>query len=97
MLNGSIRSYVYLLITSQVDAHTNIYYGNSKEDAIAAYLENFDIVIDKDVRIGESVRRLERVLDKASSRVNFTVWPELNIIPSKNFRQNKSLQWQVTN
>ena len=82
ILNDSIRAYVYLLLTAQADAMSNIYSGNSKLDALEAYRQNFDYVVNAPDSIAESVKKFESVLSKASSVINFTVWPECYMIPS---------------
>ena len=69
-----VRSYVYLVLTSQVQARSSIV-GNSAPavDAQQVFKSTFKALINEDYSIGIDIERYQGVLEHALSKVDFSV------------------------
>ena len=78
-----MRAYVYLVLTSQVQARSSIV-GNSApaEDAKKVFMSMFKALINKDYSIGTDRERYQEVLDHALSKVDFSVDIGIYMLPS---------------
>ena len=73
-ISRSVRTYFYLVLTSQVQAKSSIV-GNSAPtvDAQKVFKSTFKGLINEDYSIGIDVERYQGVLQHALSRVDFSV------------------------
>ena len=78
-----VRSYVYLVLTSQVQARSSIV-GNSAPavDAQQVFKSTFKALINEDYSIGIDIERYQGVLEHALSKVDFSVGTGIYILPS---------------
>ena len=86
-----VRSYVYLVLTSQVQARSSIV-GNSAPavDAQQVFKSTFKALINEDYSIGIDIERYQGVLEHALSKVDFSVGTGIYMLPSDlNFRIGK--------
>ena len=73
-ISGSVRAYVYLVLTSQAQARSSMV-GNSASavDAQKVFNSMFKALINKDYSIGINNERYQGVLEHALSKVDFSV------------------------
>ena len=73
-ISRSVRAYVYLVLTSQVQARSSIV-GNSAPavDAQQVFKSTFKVLINEDYSIGIDTDRYQGVLEHAFSKVDFSV------------------------
>ena len=73
-ISRSVKAYVYLVLTSQVQARSNIV-GTSASavDAQAVFKSTFKALIDEDYSISNGIQRYQDVLEHALSKVDFSV------------------------
>ena len=73
-ISRSVRAYVYLVLTSQVQARSSIV-GNSAPsvDAQKVFKSTFKALINEDYSIGIDIERYQGVLEHALSKVDFAV------------------------
>ena len=78
-----MRAYVYLVLTSQVQARSSIV-GNSAlgVDAKQVYNGTFKALISEDYSIGINIERYQGVLEHALSKVDFSVGTGIYMLPS---------------
>ena len=78
-----MRAYVYLVLTSQVQARSSIV-GNSAPavDAQQVFKSTFKALINEDYSIGIDIERYQGVLEHALSKVDFSVGTGIYILPS---------------
>ena len=78
-----VRSYVYLVLTSQVQARSSIV-GNSAPavDAQQVFKSTFKALINEDYSIGIDIERYQGVLEHALSKVDFSVGIGIYMLPS---------------
>ena len=71
-ISRSVRAYVYLVLTSQVQARSSLA-GNSAPavDAQQALKGMFKVLINEDYSIGIDIERYQGVLEHALSKVDF--------------------------
>ena len=69
-----MRAYVYLVLTSEVQAKSSIV-GNSAPavDSQSAFRGMFNALINEDYSIGIDIERYQGLLEHALSKVNFSV------------------------
>ena len=74
MISRSVRAYVYLVLTSQVQARSSIV-GNSAPavDAQQVFKSTFKALINEDYSIAIDIERYQGVLEHALSKVDFSV------------------------
>ena len=82
-ISRSVRIYVYLVLTSQVQARSSIV-GNSAPavDAQKVSKSTFWALINEDYSIGIDIERYQGVLEHALSKVDFSVGIEIYMLPS---------------
>ena len=79
----SVRAYVYLVLTSQVQARSSIV-GNSAPavDAQKVFKSTFKALINEDYSIGIDIDRYQGVLKHPLSKVDFSVGIGIYMLPS---------------
>ena len=79
----SVRAYAFLILSSQASARSSIV-GNSASSLTAqsAFLNNFENVVNRRVDIREDVRRYQKTLSYASSKVDYSIGENLFMLPS---------------
>ena len=82
-ISRSVRAYVYLVLTSQVQARSSIV-GNSTPavDTQQALKGMFKALINEDYSIGIDIERYQGVLEHALSKVDFSVGIGIYMLPS---------------
>ena len=78
-----MRAYVYLVLTSQVQARSSIV-GNSASavDAQQVFKSTFNALINEDYSISNDIERYQDVLEHALSKVDFSVGTGMYMLPS---------------
>ena len=81
-ISRSVRAYVYLVLTAQVQARSSIV-GNSAPalDAQQALKGMLKALINKDYSIGIDIERYQGVLEHALSKVDFSVGIGIYMLP----------------
>ena len=82
-ISRSVKAYVYLVLTSQVQARSSIV-GNSAPavDAQKVFKSTFKALINKDCSIGINIERYQGVLENALSKVDFSSGIGIYMLPS---------------
>ena len=82
-ISRSVRAYVYLALTSQVQTRSSIA-GNSAPavDAQQVFKSTFKALINEDYSIGIDIERYQGVLEHALSKVDFSVGTGIYMLPS---------------
>ena len=82
-ISESVRAYAYLILSSQASARSGIV-GNTTSalTAQAAFLNNFENVVNHRVDIREDIKRYQDTLSYASSKVDYSVGQNIYILPS---------------
>ena len=82
-IGRSVRAYVYLVLTSQVQARSSIV-GNSAPvvDAQQVFKGTFKALINEDYSISIDIERYQRVLEHALSKADFSVGMGIYMLPS---------------
>ena len=82
-ISRSMRAYVYLVLTSQVQARSNIV-GNSAPavNAQQVFKSTFKTLIIEDYSIDIDIERYQKVLEHALSKVDFLVGTGIYMLPS---------------
>ena len=81
-ISRSVRAYVYLVLTSQVQARSSIV-GNSAPavDAQQVFKSTFKALINEDYSIAIDIERYQGVLEHALSKVDFSVGTGIYMLP----------------
>ena len=79
----SVRAYAFLILSSQASARSSIA-GNmaSALTAQSAFLNNFEIVVNRRVNIQEDIKRYQDTLSYGSSKVDYSVEESIYMLPS---------------
>ena len=82
-ISRSVRAYVYIVLTSQVQARSSIV-GNSAPavDAQKVFKSTFKELINEDYSIGTDIERYQGVLEHTLSKVDFSVGIGIYMLPS---------------
>ena len=82
-ISRSVRAYVYLVLTSQVQARSSIV-GNSEPtvDAQQVFKSTFNTLINKDCFIASDIERYQRVLEHPLSKADCSVGMGIYMLPS---------------
>ena len=82
-ISRSVRAYVFLVLTSQVQTRSSIV-GNSAPvvDAQQVFRGTFKALINEDYSIGIDIERYQGVLEHALSKVDFPVGTGIYMLPS---------------
>ena len=82
-INRSVRAYVYLVLTSQVQARSNIVGTSvSTVDVQEVCKSTFKALIDEDYSISNNIQSYQDVLEHALSKVDFPVGIGIYMLPS---------------
>ena len=79
LLSDSVRGYVYLLLSSQASARRDILSSPAAKSMFIDYLED---IIGRPVDTVSDIKRYEKVLDKARSKVDFAIAKDVYMLPS---------------
>ena len=92
MVSKSARAYVYLLLTSQVQARSKIAGKTANTlDAQNIYINSFDELLKSDYSIADDIARYQGALEHAMSQVDFSVGGGIYMLPSNmNLNINKT-------
>ena len=92
VISKSARAYVYLLLTSQVQAKSKIVGKTTNAlDAQNIYMNSFEELLKSDYSIADDIARYQGVLEHAMSKVDFSVGSGIYMLPSKmNLNINKT-------
>ena len=92
MISKSVRAYVYLLLTSQVQARSKIVGKTANAlDAQNIYINSFEELLKSDYSIADDIARYQGVLEHAMSKVDFSVGGGIYMLPSNmNLNINKT-------
>ena len=92
MISKSVRAYVYLLLTSQVQARSKIVVKTVNAlDAQNIYINSFEELLKSDYSIADDIARYQGVLEHAMSKVDFSVGGGIYMLPSNmNLNINKT-------
>ena len=92
MISKSVRAYVYLLLTSQVQARSKIVGKTANAlDAQNIYINSFEGLLKSDYSIADDIARYQGVLEHAMSKVDFSVGGGICMLPSNmNLNINKT-------
>ena len=92
MISKSVRAYVYLLLTSQVQARSKIVGKTTNAfEAQNIYMNSFEELLKSDYSIADDVARYQGVLEHAMSKVDFSVGGGVYMLPSNmNLNINKT-------
>ena len=92
MISKSVRAYVYLLLTSQVQARSKIVGKTANAlDAQNIYINSFEELLESDYSIADDIARYQEVLEHAMSKVDFSVGGGIYMLPSNmNLNINKT-------
>ena len=82
-ISRSVKAYVYLVLTSQVQARSSIV-GNSAPavDVKQVFKSTFKALINEDYSIGIDIERYQGVLEHALSKVDLSVSTDIYMLPS---------------
>ena len=92
MISKSVRAYVYLLLTSQVQARSKIVGKIANAlDAQNIYINSFEELLKSDYSIADDIARYQGVLEHAMSKVDSSVGGGIYMLPSNmNLSINKT-------
>ena len=92
MISKSVRAYVYLLLTSQVQVRSKIVGKTANAlDAQNIYINSFEEHLKSDYSIADDIARYQGVLEHAMSKVDFSVGGGIYMLPSNmNLNINKT-------
>ena len=82
-ISSSVRAYIYLVLTSQVQARSSIV-GNSAPavDAQQVFKSTFKVLINEDYSIAIDIEKYQGVLKHALSKADFSVGIDIYMLPS---------------
>ena len=82
-LSESVRDYAYLILTSQTSTRGPIVGHEARNlDAQRVFLNNFENVINRRVNIPEDIRRFQKTLQYARSKVDYAIGEFVYMLPS---------------
>ena len=92
MISKSVRAYVYLLLTSQVQARLKIVVKTANAlNAQNIYINSFEELLKSDYSIADDITRYQGALEHAMSKVDFSVEGGIYMLPSNmNLNINKT-------
>ena len=83
MISKSVRAYVYLLLTSQVQARSKISGKTANAlDAQNIYINSLEELLKSGYSIADDIARYQGVLEHAMSKVDFSVGGGIYMLPS---------------
>ena len=82
-ISESVRAYAYLILSSQASARSSIVENTvSTLTTQSAFLNNFEIVVNRRVNIQEDIERYQDTLSYASSKVDYSIGESIYMLPS---------------
>ena len=82
-LSESVRDYAYLILTSQTSTRGPIVGHEARNlDAQRTFLNTFENIVNRRVNIPEDIRRFQKTLQYASSKVDYAIGEFVYMIPS---------------
>ena len=82
-LSESVRDYAYLILTSQTSTRGPIVGHEARNlDAQRTFLNTFENIVNRRVNIPEDIRRFQKTLQYARSKVNYAIGEFVYMLPS---------------
>ena len=82
-LSETVRDYAYLILTSQTSTRGPIVgYEARNLDAQRTFLNTFENIVNRRVNIPEDIRRFQKTLQYARSKVDYVIGEFIYILPS---------------
>ena len=82
-ISESVRDYAYLILTSQTSTRGPIVGHEARNlDAQRTYLNTFENIVNRRVNIPEDIRRFQKTLQYARSKVDYAIGEFVYMIPS---------------
>ena len=82
-LSKSVRDYAYLILTSQTSTRGQIVVIESRNlDAQRTFLNTFENIVNRRVNIPEDIRRFQKTLQYARSKVDYAIGEFVYMLPS---------------
>ena len=82
-ISESVRDYAYLLLTSQTSTRGQIVGIESRNlDAQRTFLNSFENIVNRRVNIPEDIRRFQKTLQYARSKVDYVIGEFIYMLPS---------------
>ena len=82
-LSESVRDYAYLILTSQTSKRGPIVGHEARNlDAQRTFLNTFENIVNKIVNIPEDIRRFQKTLQYAGSKVDYVIGEFIYMLPS---------------
>ena len=82
-ISRSVRACVYFVLTSQAQARSSIVFNSAPAvDAQQVFKSTFKALINKDYSVGIDIERYQGVLERALSKVDFSVGTSIYMLPS---------------
>ena len=82
-LSESVRDYAYLILTSQTSTRGQIVGHEARNlDAQRTFLNTFENIVNKRVNIPEDIRRFQKTLQYARSKVDYAIGEFIYMLPS---------------
>ena len=94
-LSESVRDYMYLILTSQTSTRGPIVGHEARNlDAQRTFLNTFESIISRRVDIPEEIRRFQKALQYARSKVDYAIGESIYMFPSDmNLRIGKIIRY----
>ena len=82
-ISESVRDYVYLILTSQTSTRGQIVGHEARDlDAQRTFLNTFENIVNRRVNIPEDIRRFQKTLQYARSKVDYAIGEFVYMLPS---------------
>ena len=82
-LSESVRDYTYLILTSQTSTRGPIVGHEARNlDAQRTFLNTFENIVNRRVNIPEDIRRFQKTLQYAKSKVDYMIGEFIYMLPS---------------
>ena len=82
-LSESVRDYAYLILTSQTSTRGRIVGHEARNlDAQRTFLNTFENIVNRRVNIPEDIRRFQKTLQYARSKVDYAIGEFIHMLPS---------------
>ena len=82
-LSESVRDYAYLILTSQTSTRSQVIGHEARNlDAQRTFLNTFENIVNRRVNIPEDIRRFQKTLQYAKSKVDYAIGEFVYMLPS---------------
>ena len=82
-LSEMVRDYAYLVLTSQTSMRAQIVGHEARNlDAQRVFLNSFENIVNRRVNIPEDIRRFQKTLQYARSKVDYVIGEFIYMLPS---------------